>query len=84
MAKKYKVTIKGVGQLNGPRPINTSFITEDFYLARSFMGGNRKEVLKAWAATNYPGIKTDRTLSLTANVQTIEEKDGSSPWWKFW
>jgi len=83
MAKKYKVTILGSGQLNGAFSINETFITENFKLARSFMGGNRKEVLKNWAKNKFPGIKIDKTLSLTANVITIEEKS-DSPWWKFW
>ena len=49
MAKKYKITILGAGQLNGSFSINETFITENFNLARSFMGANRKEVLKSWA-----------------------------------
>ena len=83
MAKKYKVTILGAGQLNGAFSINETFITENFKLAHSFVGGNRKEVLKKWAKNKFPGIKIDKTLSLTANVKTIEEEN-DSPWWKLW
>ena len=83
MAKKYKVTILGAGQLNGAFSINETFITENFKLAHSFVGGNRKEVLKNWAKNKFPGIKIDKTLSLTANVKTIEEEN-ESPWWKLW
>ena len=83
MAKKYKVTILGAGQLNGAFSINETFITENFKLAHSFVGRNRKEVLKNWAKNKFPGIKIDKTLSLTANVKTIEEEN-DSPWWKLW
>jgi|GEM_PF-3781117 len=32
---KYKVTVKGTAQLNGPYPINASFETTDSRLAQS-------------------------------------------------
>ena len=57
MARKYKVTILGAGQLNGAFSINETFITENFNLARSFMGANRKEVLKSWAKINFLVLK---------------------------
>lgn len=84
MAKKYKITVKGTGQLNGSRPINQSFITEDAKLAQSFTGANRYQVIEAWIQANYPGVKIPNIRSFSANVVSIKDENDSGSWWQFW
>lgn len=68
---KFKVTIKGTAQLNGPYPINASFETTDARLAQSFTGANRYQVIEGWIKANYPGVKISNIRSFGATVQQI-------------
>jgi len=51
-----KVTLKGVGQLNGPVIINKT-IEMDEVQARTFTGPKRDEVIIGTIAVHYPGVK---------------------------
>ena len=75
MAKKYKVTVRGTVQLNGPISVNKSFITDDFRLASSFTGGDRYRVMEEWLRVNYPGAKIMNIRGFAANVTSFEEKE---------
>lgn len=75
---KYKVTVRGTAQLNGPVPINKSFITDDARLARSFSGGDRYQVIEAWVRNNYPGVNIPNIRSFSANIMSFEEKKEKS------
>jgi len=85
--KKYKITVRGTGQLNGPVSINKSFVTDDARLAQSFTGSNRYEVMAAWVKNAYPGVRISNIRSFGANVISFDEKkegEESSSWWKLW
>lgn len=85
MEKKYKITIKGTGQLNGPVIINKSFIIDDQKIAQSFNGNKRDEVITAWLNSNYPGMKIPNIKNFSANMISIDENnEEDSSWWKFW
>lgn len=74
MKKKYKVTVRGTGQLNGPVIINKTIELDDHVMAYKFMGGDRYVVFEDFVKTYYPGVKVN-PKDLAANVQVIEEKE---------
>ena len=88
MANKYKITVRGTAQLNGPLSINKSFITDDFRVACSFTGGDRYRVMEEWIRVNYPGARIPSIRGFAANVTSFEEKDPdekkSGSRFKFW
>lgn len=74
MEKKYKVTVRGTGQLSGSFPINKSVIYDDPRMARKFTGGDRYVVLEEFARIHFPGVKVN-PKNLSANVQVIGDND---------
>jgi hypothetical protein len=70
MAKMYKVTVKGTGQLNGPVNINKTVEMEE-QMAAKFNGANRYEVIEAFINTHYPGVKI-QPRNFGANVVAIK------------
>ena len=66
-----KVTLRGTGQLNGPRIINKVLELED-QTARDLMGQNSDSVILALMAVHYPGVKIiPRNIGI--NVENIQE-----------
>lgn len=64
-----KVTIKGVYQMNGPKPftrvIECSSSEVGYY---SQLMANRSKQAQ-WIAANFPGANTDRGFSMTVNIK---------------
>lgn len=72
MAKKYKVTVRGVGRLNGNVSINKSVIYDDRAMAYKHTGASRNEVLAGFLNVHYPGVKVD-PKNLSVNVIPIDD-----------
>lgn len=64
-----KVTIKGVYQMNGPKPftreINCSQSEVSYYT--QLMGNKSKQA--QWISTNFPGAETARGFSMAVNIK---------------
>lgn len=71
MEKQSKVTVKGTGQLNGPKVINKTVIM-DSSMAKEFTGSKRYDVIEDFVRTHYPGVKIN-PKSFGANVVAIKE-----------
>uniref|UniRef100_UPI00404A4BA0 hypothetical protein n=1 Tax=Flavobacterium sp. TaxID=239 RepID=UPI00404A4BA0 len=71
MEKQCKVTVKGTGQLNGPKIINKTVIM-DSSMAKEFTGSKRYDVIEDFVRTHYPGVKIN-PKSFGANVVPIIE-----------
>ncbi len=64
-----KVIIKGVYQMNGPKPFTREIAispSESGYYSQ-LMGNKQKQA--QWIATNFPGADIDRGFSLTINIK---------------
>lgn len=65
-----KVTIKGVYQMNGPKPfeceVNCSSPSEVGYYSQ-LMGDKSKQA--RWIASNFPGADTDKGFSMSINIK---------------
>jgi len=72
MAKKYKITVMGSGQCNGPVRILKSVIFDDLNMASKFRGGKRYEVMTDFVKTHYPGVSF-KPRDLTATLEVIED-----------
>ncbi len=77
MARMYRVTVRGTGQLNGPLKVDKTVEMEE-QMAGKFNGGNRYEVIEAFVKTHYPGIRIDNIRNFAANVVLIKEEKKSS------
>jgi hypothetical protein len=77
MGKKYKVTVRGTGQLNGSVIINKSVIYDDHIMAYKFTGGDRYEVLAGFVRTHYPGVKFN-PKDFVARVEVIDDKNSKN------
>ena len=77
MPKKYRVTVKGTGQLNGPVKINKTVEYDDHVMANKFMGGDRYMVMEEFVRVHYPGVKVN-PKDLGANVVVVEEKKSNN------
>ena len=73
MEKQSKVTVKGTGQLNGPKVINKTVIM-DSSMANEFTGSKRYEVIEAFVNTHYPGVKIN-PKNFGANVVPIKSSE---------
>lgn len=71
MEKQSKVTVKGTGQLNGPKVINKTVIM-DSSMAKEFTGSKRYDVIEDFVRTHYPGVKIN-PKSLGVNVVSVKE-----------
>lgn len=64
-----KVTIKGVYQMNGPKPftriIECSYPGTGYY--SQLMGNKSKQA--QWIRANFPGADTDRGFSMSINIK---------------
>lgn len=65
-----KVTIKGTGQLNGPKVINKT-VEMDTSMAKEFTGGNRYQVIEAFVSKHYPGVQIN-PKNIGVNVVPIK------------
>jgi len=71
MSKKYNVTVKGTGQLNGPVQINKTIELEE-NVAKTFTGSKKESVITDFCKTHYPGVKIN-PKSIGVNVVLIKE-----------
>jgi hypothetical protein len=67
-----KVTIRGTGQLNGPKDVFKVLELED-QAAQNLTGQNRDKVIIALLAVHFPGVKID-PRKIGINVESIYVK----------
>ena len=70
MSKKYSVTVKGTGQLNGPVRINKT-IELDENVAKTFTGSKKESVITDFCKTHYPGVKIE-PRSIGVNIVAVK------------
>lgn len=76
MSKKYNVTVKGTGQLNGSVRINKTIELEE-NVAKTFTGSKKESVITDFCKTHYPGVKIN-PKSIGVNVVLIKETSEKS------
>ena len=76
MNKKYNVTVKGTGQLNGPVRINKTIEFEE-NVAKTCTGAKKESVITDFCKTHYPGVKIN-PKSIGVNVVLIKETSEKS------
>lgn len=64
-----KITIKGVYQMNGPKPFTRTLecSTSEVGYYSQLMGNKSKQA--QWIRANFPGADTDRGFSLSVNIK---------------
>lgn len=69
--KRYRVTIKGTAQKNGPLPIRKTVVMDEKQ-AKLFRGANRYEAIEGWINVNYPGAKISNIRDFAVEIKLIE------------
>ena len=69
--KRYRVTIKGTAQNNGPLPIRKTVVMDEKQ-AKLFRGANRYEAIEGWIHANYPGAKISNIRDFAVEIKLIE------------
>ena len=69
MSTKLKVTIKGVYQMNGPKPFTREIIISPSESSYYSQLAASKQKQAQWISANFPGADTARGFSMAINIK---------------
>lgn len=67
---KYKVTVKGTVQLNGPVSVNKSIIVDERQ-AQMYTGAKRYDAIEGFLKVHYPGCRIPNIRNFGVEVKPL-------------